>query len=60
MGKGVHVAARIAAHASAGEILTSAASLPATRYPVEELGPVALKGLDEPVELVRVRWDNEA
>ena len=57
-GKGVHVAARIAAAASGGEVLASAATVAegAVRYPTSEPRRVALKGVSEPVDVVALSW----
>ncbi|HVM69856.1 MAG TPA: adenylate/guanylate cyclase domain-containing protein [Gaiellaceae bacterium] len=57
-GEAVHVAARIAAAAAAGEILVSRATLDAlggTR-PAADLRALACKGLDEPVEVAPLSW----
>lgn len=56
-GKGVHVAARIAALAGGGEILTSGQAAGhlgplATSSP----RPAALKGLSEPIEILAIDW----
>jgi len=57
-GQAVHVAARIGAAASAGEILASAASLegPGGSLRISDRGSAALKGIEHPVELVSVAW----
>jgi class 3 adenylate cyclase len=57
-GRGVHMAARIAAAAGAGEILVSRKTLDAAGPPFigEEPRTVVLKGVREPVELLRVKW----
>jgi class 3 adenylate cyclase len=57
-GRGVHVAARIGARASAGEILVSRASLSDADVSLVagDAQPVELKGVAEPVEIVAVRW----
>jgi class 3 adenylate cyclase len=57
-GRGVHVAARIGARAGAGEILVSRASLSDADVSLVAGDPetVELKGVAEPVEVVRVRW----
>jgi class 3 adenylate cyclase len=56
-GQGVHMAARIGALAGGGEILVSKESLDgASRYPLSEPRVEALKGFDEPTELVSVGW----
>ena len=57
-GRGVHVAARVAARARPGEILVSRESVPDADASLT-LGKgelVELKGLAEPVEVVSVRW----
>lgn len=56
-GRTVNIAARIAAQAEAGEVLTSeetAALVDDARLRFERLGPVTLKGLADPVTLYRV------
>ena len=57
-GKGVHEAARIAAIAEGGEILSSQATLAgeAVRYSLSEPRPVSLKGISEPVPVVAIEW----
>ncbi|HEU4450147.1 MAG TPA: adenylate/guanylate cyclase domain-containing protein [Gaiellaceae bacterium] len=56
-GEGVHMAARIGALAGGGEILASRESLEGgTRLPLSTPRAEALKGFDEPVELVAVDW----
>ncbi len=56
-GQGVHMAARIGALAGGGEILVSRESLDgASRFQVSERREEALKGFEEPVELVSVEW----
>ena len=55
-GQGVHMAARIGALATAGEILVSHESVDGGRYPLSEPRAEELKGFDEPVELVTVSW----
>ena len=66
VGHDVNVAARVAAVAGAGELLVSeptiaraAAHLPST-YRVEELGPVVMKGIPEPIRLFRVERERAA
>jgi class 3 adenylate cyclase len=57
-GRGVHIAARIAAVAEAGEILVSRDTV-ATRPPGITLSApraVMLKGLSEPLEVVSIAW----
>jgi adenylate cyclase len=56
-GHTVNLAARIAAHGVAGELLISAAtaeSLADTGLLWEDVGEVLLKGIAEPVRLVRI------
>ncbi len=55
-GKGVHEAARIAALAEGGEILSSRETATAAHAAVSEPRTVTLKGLSEPVEVVSVEW----
>ncbi len=57
-GKGVHVAARIAALAGGGEVLASAstATEAGAAYPVTRRREVMLKGVSEPVEVVALSW----
>lgn len=57
-GRGVNVAARVAAAAAAGEILTSAATVIAAGdgYSASEPHPLGLKGLAEPLDVVEVGW----
>ena len=57
-GQGVHMAARIANAAGGGEILVSRECLDgaASRFQLSEPRSEALKGFDEPVELVAVSW----
>jgi class 3 adenylate cyclase len=56
-GQGVHMAARIGAAASAGEILVSRESIgEAPRFAFSEPRSEKLKGFDGPVELVAVDW----
>jgi class 3 adenylate cyclase len=57
-GKGVHEAARIAAIAEGGEILSSQATLAgdAVRYSISEPRLVSLKGISEPVPVVAIEW----
>jgi class 3 adenylate cyclase len=58
VGHGVHAASRVASAGGAGEILASAETLEAAveGYDVAERRLVTLKGLADPVELVRVDW----
>ena len=57
-GKDVHAAARIGALGEAGEILVSRTALPDSqlRYDVSEPWSIALKGVSQPVEVVRIDW----
>jgi class 3 adenylate cyclase len=57
-GKGVHVAARIAALAEGGEILASRDTVEPAPPGITLSGPrsVTLKGLSEPLEVVTVGW----
>ena len=56
-GQGVHMAARIGALAGGGEILVSRESLDGTaRYALSEPRSEALKGFEEPVDVVSVDW----
>jgi class 3 adenylate cyclase len=57
-GQGVHVAARVAAAATAGRILTSAATVAEAGggYSTFQPQEVELKGFAEPLEVVEVDW----
>ena len=57
-GQGVHVASRIGAAAGAGEILVSLETLDggSTTYRVSQPRSEALKGLEQPVEVVSIDW----
>lgn len=59
-GRGVHVAARIGAAAATEEILVSSAALSAMgssiRFGLSDPRQLALKGVDEPVEVRSVDW----
>jgi class 3 adenylate cyclase len=58
-GRGVHVAARIGAAAVSEEILISSAVLgeiPSSRFGLSDPRRLALKGVDEPVEVRSVNW----
>jgi class 3 adenylate cyclase len=57
-GKGVHVAARIAALAESGEVLASreTAAAASGAFTLSEPRAVALKGVSEPVDVVALRW----
>jgi class 3 adenylate cyclase len=54
-GKGVHEAARIAALAEGGEVLSSKDTA-GTRFTTSEPRTVTLKGILEPVEIVTIEW----
>ena len=57
-GRGVHVAARVAAAGTAGQILATVATVAhaGDGYPRSEPRALGLKGVAEPVEIVEVRW----
>ena len=58
-GRGVHIAARIGAAAAGDEILISstvADEMSRTRFGLSEPRPIALKGVDTPVEVRSVDW----
>jgi len=57
-GQGVHVASRVGAAATAGEILVSLETLDGvgTPYRLSEPRSQALKGVDQPIEVVSVAW----
>jgi class 3 adenylate cyclase len=55
-GKGVHTAARVGAVAEAHEILASREAAEAARVAFTDPRTVELRGISEPVELVRVDW----
>lgn len=57
-GRGVHVAARIAALARTGEVLASedTARAAGNRHAVSDARSVTLKGVGEPVDVVAVTW----
>jgi class 3 adenylate cyclase len=57
-GKGVHVGARIASRAGAGEILASSETVRASRADVSTSAPraVELAGISEPVDVQLVEW----
>jgi class 3 adenylate cyclase len=55
-GVGMHVAARIGAQADGGEIVASAATVAGLPFEVVSRSAVELKGVDTPVELVRLAW----
>jgi class 3 adenylate cyclase len=58
----VNVAARIAAHAEAGQVLISEEAVGHVHEPnvrFERVGPASLKGVAGPVVLYRARWRRE-
>ena len=55
-GKGVHEAARIAALAAGGEILSSHATAAGSRFTISEPREVSLRGTSEPMQIVSVDW----
>ena len=55
-GKGVHEAARIAALADGGQILSSRPTVAGSRFPITEARTVTLRGTSEPVDVVTVDW----
>jgi class 3 adenylate cyclase len=56
-GQGVHMAARIGALAGGGEILVSRESVDGgSRFSLSDPRSEKLKGFDDPVELVAVKW----
>ncbi|MGH2555759.1 MAG: hypothetical protein ACRDHO_08610, partial [Actinomycetota bacterium] len=55
-GKGVHVAARIAALAEGGQVLASAETEAEAAYSVSESRPVTLKGFSSQVDVVAIAW----
>ncbi len=58
-GRGVHVAARIGAAATGGEILVSGATLDAAgtvRFALSDPRQVNLKGVEEPIDVRSVSW----
>ncbi len=55
-GKGVHEAARIAALAEGGEILSSQTTAAGSRFTTSEPRTVTLRGKSEPVDIVSVDW----
>ncbi len=57
-GQGVHAAARVAAAAASGRILTSATTVARAghAYTVSEPRAIELKGFAEPVDVVEVEW----
>jgi class 3 adenylate cyclase len=55
-GLGMHLAARICARAAGGEIVASARTVAGLAVDVVTRATAALKGVDEPVELVTLAW----
>jgi class 3 adenylate cyclase len=55
-GKGVHEAARIAALAGGGEILSSRDTAAGGRFPTSDPRGVTLRGTSEPIDIVTVDW----
>jgi adenylate cyclase len=57
-GQGVHVAARVAAAGSAGQILVTATTMASAgeSYPASEPRALALKGVAQPADIVEVGW----
>jgi class 3 adenylate cyclase len=55
-GKGVHVAARIAAEAHGGEVLASWHTAQPCKFALSEPREVSLKGIADPVQIVAVGW----
>jgi class 3 adenylate cyclase len=55
-GKGVHEAARIAALAQGGEILSSRATVAGSRFSTTATRTVTLRGTSEPVDVVTIDW----
>lgn len=56
-GRGVHVAARVAAVAGPGEIVLTGSTATAAKATLEQRREVFLKGLPKPVEVGILRWD---
>jgi adenylate cyclase len=56
-GRGVHVAARVAAIASPGEIVLTTSTATAADASLQERRHVLLKGLPDPVEVGVLRWE---
>jgi class 3 adenylate cyclase len=55
-GKGVHAAARIAAEAQGGEVLASWLTAQPCKFALSEPRELSLKGIAQPVQVVRVSW----
>lgn len=56
-GRGVHLAARVAAIAGPGEIVVTISTATAADSALDQRRHVALKGLPDPVEVGVLRWD---
>jgi class 3 adenylate cyclase len=56
-GRGVHLAARVAATAGPGEIVLTSSTAAAADAPIQQRRQAALKGFAEPVEVGILRWD---
>jgi class 3 adenylate cyclase len=56
-GRGVHLAARVAALAGPGEILVTGSTADAVEARLQQRRPAVLKGLPDPVEIGVLRWD---
>jgi class 3 adenylate cyclase len=57
VGRGVHLAARVAATATAGQILLTSTAATAARVQLHDRREVMLKGLTDPVEIGVLIWD---
>jgi class 3 adenylate cyclase len=57
VGRGVHLAARVAAIAGPGQIVLTSSTAAVADARLEQLRHVLLKGLPEPVEVGMLRWD---
>jgi class 3 adenylate cyclase len=56
-GRGVHLAARVAAIAGPGEIVLTGSTATAAEAILHQRRDVLLKGLRDPVEVGLLRWD---
>jgi len=56
-GRGVHLAARVAALAGPGEILITGSTADAVEARLQQRRPAVLKGIPDPVEIGVLRWD---
>ena len=56
-GRGVHLAARVAAIAGPGEIVLTTSTATAADASLQQRREVLLKGLSDPVEVGTLRWD---